>query len=881
MRTLPGRALIAPLVALAIVACDATEALLHDPAPLYQGAGAIQFSLASSSGLGAGEWDLADSIAVSVWRGASLVLDTAVAKGATTTVRLDIELPLTAEVESFDIVVEARQGVVSVLRAFADVQVIADHMSDVTANLIPVQSAIDSDGGTTCGLDATGAAYCWGVNSAGQLGDGSAPWVGVANPRQVPTAMRFRDVGTGEQRSCGIEADGSGAFCWGLNNAGQLGVGFESTAWPSAVPAPTAVVGGANLVRVSVGGNWDTFSHFACGLDAAGSAYCWGFNAFGQLGNGTTASSMTPVAVTQPVPFRTIDAGSNSVCAIGIDDRAYCWGRNGSGQVGNGTTTDALVPAQVAGLPLVDVRASNEFACGLTATGEAWCWGRNDAGVLGNGTWTSSSTPGRVQIDEALRFVDTGSSSACGVTRSNTVFCWGDNFFGQTGIGTTVDGNNPLPLANGLTDVATIDVGNTAACAIAFTGAASCWGAEQQGQLGSGTMGFRSAPGAVAGLSGTWTDVAPGEVHVCGLQTSGAAWCWGAGFNGNLGDGVFHPFVQPSGPVAVTGGHVFASITTGREYTCGLTTTGAAYCWGMNNNGELGDGSTTSASSPVAVAGGHTFTALESGYAHACAIDDAGNGWCWGRGDRGQLGNGSSASSSTPVQVSTIGNLVDIRPGSSHTCATTATGAGYCWGDNTSGQLGIGTSGGSMSAPQQVAGTWSEVHAAPRINMSEFSCGLDSGGNAYCWGSTTGCMLGNHDCSGALFTSPNAVIASGVTFASLDLGNWAQCGLTSAGARYCWGNNMQGQMGVAHTGRPVDDINGSTDPGMGAPVLTDGNAYVVVETLNNTGCGVTTAGGIVCWGDANHGLFGLSDFAYHSAPQAVTGGIVFGPGTGL
>ena len=884
MRRTSRRALIAPIAVFAFAACDATEALLHEPAPLFQGAGAVQFSLMSASGLGEGEWDVADSIAVSVWDGASLVLDTTVGKSASATeVELDIELPLTAELDSFDIIVEARQGVVSLLRAFATAEVVAEHMTSVAVSLLPVESPIDAAWGYTCALEAGGAALCWGSNGAGQLG-ADAPWVGIPTPTAVPTALTFRGISTSEGFVCAV-ATTSGVYCWGKNDIGQLGTGVVTPGFPGGLATPTLVTGSEGLVRVTAGGRYWSDSQFACGLDASGAAFCWGGNQLGTLGNGTTTFSASPVAVSQPVPFRDIEAGTSSVCAIGVDARVYCWGANDLGQLGDGTETMRAVPTPVAvSTRFMNVTVGGEHACAIAEPGgQAYCWGQNnDGGPLGNGSSVNSSTPTPVSSTEPFRFISASWASTCAVSRSADLYCWGANYEGGAGIG-SFTGNVPTPqLVSSLPNVNYSTGGGQHSCAVTADGQAHCWGDEGWGMLGNGSFGFRSAPVAVAGLAGTYVDVATGNDHVCALTSAGATWCWGLGNVGQLGDNTFLPFAQPSGPVQVSGAQTFASISAGSQFTCGLTSAGAAYCWGNNWVGQLGDGTTINRSVPTAVVGGITFTRLEAGALHACGIADTGIGYCWGMNDVGQLGDGTTTNSSSPVAVTGIADLVDIRPGERHTCATTSAGAGYCWGSNLGGELGNGTSGGFSANPVAVAGghVFTEVHAGGRLNNNEdFSCGIDASGAAWCWGSNGSCMLGNDLCGGALVTTPGPV-SGGNVFSTLTLGTWMACGITSGGQRLCWGNNQSGQIGVPHQMISFSSVAGTSDPGTSRPTAADGASYLEVSTHYDTSCGVTSAGVVQCWGRALNALFGGGDGFIYS-PVPVLGGIVFGPGTGL
>src|ERR1022692_1496684 len=250
----------------------------------------------------------------------------------------------------------------------------------------------------------------------------------------------------------------------------------------------------------------------------------------------------------------------------------------------------------------------------------------------------------------------------------------------------------------------TISASGEHPCAISG-GRAYCWGNNNDGELGDGTTVSASVPvavntsGALAGK--TLIEVTTGDsLDTCALDTAGAAYCWGNGALGLLGDGstissTLPVAVQTSGVLA---GKTLTQISAGYNETCALDSAGAAFCWGNNNDGELGDGSTTASSVPVAVStsgvlAGKTLTQISAGFLQVCAVDTTGVAYCWGFNGSGQLGHPGLSDSDVPVAVDRGGvlagkRLTQISAGFLQVCAVDSTGLGYCWGNDSYGQLG-------------------------------------------------------------------------------------------------------------------------------------------------------------------------------------------------
>ncbi len=361
---------------------------------------------------------------------------------------------------------------------------------------------------------------------------------------------------------------------------------------------------------------------------------------------------------------------------------------------------------------VITVRAINvasvSGSCGITTDGAAYCWGGNSGGELGMGstqgplmemtlgdnecgiyaTWYSCSTV-PVVVAGGLRFSSV-TEGPCGLTTAGKVYCWGWGNPPRT---------LPVAVASGYTFAALSGFG-VHTCAVTTTGTAYCWGQNLSGELGDGTTASSSTPVAVSGgLSFASVSVSNGGSHTCGLTMSGAAYCWGKNDLGQLGDG---STTERHVPVAVSGGGSYASLNAGNGHTCGLTTTGAAYCWGANFEGQLGDSSTTERHVPVLVAGGLMFASISAGADHTCGVTTGGAAYCWGS-NSGQLGDGTTIERHSPVAVQGGLTFASVSSAGGHTCGVTTTSLAYCWGSNQAGALGNGTITDS-SVPVKVAG---------------------------------------------------------------------------------------------------------------------------------------------------------------------------------
>lgn len=392
----------------------------------------------------------------------------------------------------------------------------------ILTTIVAIAALLGGQGGAQAAPGDIGVRYGWGYNFSGAVGigiwdDTNVPVRGSLGA--VPTGQLFTDVAVSENSSdafaCGI-ASGQ-AYCWGDNSYGQLGANSLDDSSPLPVAVSTSgALSGKTLISVSAGRG------FACALDSDGRAYCWGRNNSGQLGDGSASGGLSrvPVAVSTTgalagTSLTQISSGNEHTCVL--DDTIYCWGANVAGQLGDSSTLNKDVPVAVTMTSIPGGRASAigvgwDSSCALSATGSAYCWGNNDIGQLGNGTWgagNNASTPTAVSTagvlgGRTLEGISINRRSAC--AWDDSVYCWGDNGNGQLGVGSQPPWESFTPVAVSTTgalagkDIELVSVGSYSVCALDSAGAAYCWGAPWNGRLGIGPAAAdQLAPAAVAG----------------------------------------------------------------------------------------------------------------------------------------------------------------------------------------------------------------------------------------------------------------------------------------------------------------------------------------------------------------------------------------------
>lgn len=348
-----------------------------------------------------------------------------------------------------------------------------------------------------------------------------------------------------------------------------------------------------------------------------------------------------------------IAVGGAHACAVFHDGRVACWGENRHGQLGDGTRTSRASPVHVA--EVVDVVSlalgggtKSGHSCALAGDGRGRCWGLNDQSQLGDDTTQARSTPVALALEE-LRVIAAGTTHTCTADRAGGVWCWGrDEAFGdEPSLATAGRGDAPRAIA-GIDDVVGLALGNLHTCGLTVVGDVSCWGEGKDGRLGNGSNIRRATPRAVVGLPSVRQIVA-GYAHGCALGTDGSVWCWGANDRGQLGTG--STSASQDQPAHVADLAEATALAAGWSHTCALVASGRVRCWGANEVGQLGDGTTDGRRMPIAVDGLENVVQIAAGVTTTCARTRDERVHCWGDNHAGQLGDGTDQDRHTPTAV--------------------------------------------------------------------------------------------------------------------------------------------------------------------------------------------------------------------------------------
>jgi alpha-tubulin suppressor-like RCC1 family protein len=594
-------------------------------------------------------------------------------------------------------------------------------------------------------IDKNGRAWGWGGNGFGQLGDGTI--TNQNQPVSVAGAVKtFCEISAGNAHTAALDKNGR-AWGWGYNSVGSLG---DNTITDRCTP-------------VSVAGNVKTFCQISAGkgfatlaIDKNGRAWGWGQNDRGQIGNTTigTTSVRTPVSVEGAVKtFCKISAGAQHTAALDKNGRAWAWGNNQFGQLGDNSITSRLTPVSVAGAvkTFCEISAGGstggqqQYTLAIDKNGAAWGWGSIFGSFLGDGSASSRRTPVSVlgSAKTFCRITTNSSNHTIAIDKNGRVWGWGDNTNGKIGDNSTTQRATPVSVAGTVKTFCQIAAGEIRTLAIDKNGRAWGWGQNFAGQIGDNSTTNKCTPVSVAGATKTFCLITSGQYHSLATDRQGRVWGWGYNVFGQLGD---NSITSRLTPVSVAGAvKTFCQISAGANHTLAIDRTGRIWSWGVNNVGQLGDNSITSRLTPVSILGAaKTFCQISGGTNHTLAIDRFGRAWAWGSNTDGVLGDNTTTSQRTPVSI--LGAVktfckIGTSLGSSFAVAIDKNGRAWAWGNNQFGQLGNNTIL-SQRTPVSVLGA---VKTFCHILVgTSYVIAIDKNGRAWGWGTDSSAQLGQN-----------------------------------------------------------------------------------------------------------------------------------------
>ena len=587
----------------------------------------------------------------------------------------------------------------------------------------------------TVALDEEGKVYTWGHNGNGQLGDGTTEEsnvpICISNKENELKGKKIISISAGGVHTVAIDEEGK-VYTWGYNEFGQPGDGTTTNSvLPICISDKENELKGKRIVDISAGG-----AHTVA-LDEEGKVYTWGYNEFGQLGDGTTTNSTLPICISEKgnelkgKKIVDVSAGYGHTVAIDEEGKIYAWGFNEYGQLGDGTTTYSVLPICISdkenglkGKRIVDISAGGGHTVAIDEEGKAYTWGNNEYGQLGDGTTTNSVLPICISDKEnelkGKKIVDVsaGYGHTVALDEEGKVYTWGDNAVGQLGDGKANDIVAPIHIhsaepicltdkENELKRMKTVKVVTekteviTEVISLAESGKIYIWEVGDETAIYALPICISDEDTELKGKR--IVDISAGKNYIVALDEEGKVYTWGNNEVGELGDGTTE---ESDVPICISDkenelkGKKIISISAGGRYTVALDEEGKVYTWGYNYDGQLGDGTTTNSVLPICISDkenelkGKKIVDVSAGYGHTVALDEEGKVYTWGNNEYGQLGYVTEDNSTEPICISDKENelkgkkVVKISAGGVHTVALDEEGKVYAWGNNEYGQLG-------------------------------------------------------------------------------------------------------------------------------------------------------------------------------------------------
>lgn len=645
--------------------------------------------------------------------------------------------------------------------------------------------------------------------------------------KTIPYRGNYQRITSGAYSDASFEIRNGTLWAWGSNGDGLLGDGTR--------------INRLNPVQIGVSNNWfsiSTSKSHTLGLKTDGTLWAWGYNGAGGLGDGTDIDQTVPIRIGTDSNWVSMASGFLFSLGLKADGTLWAWGYNDVGRLGNGNTTNSFIPIQIGvenNWTAISVGLNHSLA--LKANGTLWAWGDNSYGQLGDGTTNNSMIPIQIGNSNNWTSISAGVAHSTALKADGTLWTWGDNSTYELGDGTNIKSLYPIQITNANNWVA-ISSGGSHNLAIKSDGTLWSWGYNLSGQVGDGTAISKTVPTQI-GVSNNWVSVSGGSVHSLAVQADGSIWSWGYNADGSLGDGTIINKSNPS-QIGLSRSELL-NVVCGLSHSLALKSDGTLWAWGLNDYGQLGNGSLNSSNTPIQIGTDNNWIGVSIGSQSSFAIKSNGTLWAWGRNNIGQLGDGTNTDRTLPVQIGASNNWVYIYSSAgASSFGIKSNGTLWAWGDNTNGQLGNGTQI-AQNAPMQIgsASSWVKV-----ISGNGHSLANKADGTLWAWGDNSFGQLG--DGTNTNRYSPNQIGSSTNWLGISAVGSSHSFAIKPNGTLWAWGNNANYQLGDgSNLNRNSPTQIGLISSWIG---VSTGNIHAFAQRVNGT-----------LWAWGNNGLGQLGD----------------------